>query len=271
MTRWSLYTFEKWSKQKLETQMRNLIAVLILGTVGPLYGQVEFTTSATNDGRTVISYKNSSTAGLTAFVAGWLVGQPDSSHSAPSLTCRDVFIEDNLQTISPGASHSLYVGGKGLTVSQAQILAAVFEDGSSFGDPAWVRLIQMRRGYYLGALDAGLSDLKAAAGIGVSREVFIQQLTSSQEAQIEATKTAPAEDASIMKLFNEPTVSVKDANLQVVAKDNWRSCIRAVYVPLIRTVSKSNEGTTSATIATLTNKLTSKRIRLLEAKLAPRL
>ncbi len=56
--------------------MRTIILAFILGSSTLAHGQLDVTLGSTNDGRTTISYKNTSTVRLTAFVTGWIATEP---------------------------------------------------------------------------------------------------------------------------------------------------------------------------------------------------
>jgi hypothetical protein len=255
--------------------MRFLNVLLVLASIESVSGQLTVSVGSTTDGGTALFYKNDSTVSLSAFVAGWTNIRVGSSHRSAALVFRDAYIEDSVVSLSPGQQRSLPVGGPGLTVSQAQILAAVFEDGSTFGDPAWVRILQMRRGYYLTALNAGIADLGTGASENLTPQLLAQLLTSSQSSQISAINTLGGGVTDMQQLFSEPTQALKDANLRVVAANNWRGCIRIVYTPLLKNISKppklpdGSQLPLSTLISDFTSHMSDKRVKLLIAKPIP--
>ena len=86
--------------------------------------------------------------------------------------------------IAPGAQTASPVGpiaiGQRVAVWGVELRAAVFDDGSAFGDPVWVSRIRDRRVIALEELDAQVSILngaatKAAAGT-ITRDSLVEQL-----------------------------------------------------------------------------------------------
>ena len=97
--------------------------------------------------------------------------------------------------IGPGKQTSLPIGsghapGEQVVNSPVEFKAAVFDDGSSFGDPAWVVRIRDRRVIVIETFDSQIAFLraaqaKAAAG-GVARESLAAQLDERKAAQVKA-------------------------------------------------------------------------------------
>jgi len=139
------------------------------------------------DGRRNMVVSNHSTKTVTA----WAFQYAYRAGSGPEKEFdgfQDSVLVFSEKPIAPGAQGILPLGpGAGVSVWNAELRAAVFDDGSAFGDPAWVSRIRDRRLVALDALDAQLSLLTSAAakvaGAAVTRESLADQLQSEMAAR----------------------------------------------------------------------------------------
>ena len=143
-----------------------------------LTSSAQITTSITSnsDGRLCVTITNHSKATLTAYFASWAAQDQRPGHMA--FQYHDSLI---------GAYHPIPPGGTGILTAETippEIRAAVFDDGSTYGDPDWVRMILSRRGQWLAATEAALKDLETAIARNTPQAEMAQQLTVSRDAQI---------------------------------------------------------------------------------------
>ena len=111
------------------------------------------------------------------------VARPD--HTAMGVRSSDsiTFPEDNLKNpqILARDTHRVIMG----TPTRVDFKAAVFSDGSVFGDPEWVkRIIQNRRQIYQDTVTA-LQKLRAAQKAGTPREQLVQEFRELERQETE--------------------------------------------------------------------------------------
>lgn len=94
------------------------------------------------------------------------------------------------RAIAPGEVRSMPAGpeSRQTVISTADFRAAVFDDGSAFGDPAWVARIRDRRLLVIQMLDAQIAELMAASakvsGGGVTIDAVADQLRADESARM---------------------------------------------------------------------------------------
>ncbi len=98
------------------------------------------------------------------------------------------------QKIMPGNTHrQLYgpvepMGNLGGT--RVEFKAAIFQDGSVFGDPAWAqRIVDNRKTLYEGT-HKSIQELQAARQLGETREQIIERFKALEEAAEKAAQTS---------------------------------------------------------------------------------
>ncbi len=127
------------------------------------------------------------TVPITAWVAITETDLPAErpNHTAMGLRSSDsiIFPEDNLKNpqILARDTHRVIMG----TPTRVEFKAAVFSDGSVFGDPEWFkRIIQNRRQIYQDTV-AALQKLRAAQKAGTPREQLVQEFRELERQETE--------------------------------------------------------------------------------------
>jgi hypothetical protein len=124
---------------------------------------------------TELAITNKSRTPITAWVATTETDVPGAPHHPPAMGIRssDSVPRDNPNDsqILPRDTHRVILGNK----TRVDFKAAVFSDGSVFGDPEWVkRIIQNRRQIYQ-ATAIALRKLRAAKEAGTPREQLVRE------------------------------------------------------------------------------------------------
>ena len=149
---------------------------------------------------TELAITNKWTVPMTAWVAITETDLPEARHTAMGVRssdsvagCGDVL---NNPQILARDTHRVIMG----TPTRVDFKAAVFSDGSVFGDPEWVkRIIQNRRQIYQDTVTA-VQKLRAAQKAGTPREQLIQEfreLERQEEEQETQSRRAVAGPASL--------------------------------------------------------------------------
>jgi hypothetical protein len=154
---------------------------------GELITGLERCTSASGIGLgvspcTELAITNKSGAAITAWVAlvgsNRILGGVVSGESLPGAPS---------QLISPGATYREAVPG----ATQGELKAAVFADGSVFGEPTWIeRIVQNRREFYQDTIIA-LQKLTEAKGAGTPREQLQQEFRNLQQQETKHEIASP--------------------------------------------------------------------------------
>jgi hypothetical protein len=150
---------------------------------------------------TELAITNKWTVPMTAWVAITETDLPEARHTAVGVRSSDTVAscDDNLNNpqILARDTHRVIMG----TPTRVDFKAAVFSDGSVFGDPEWVkRIIQNRRQIYQDTVTA-LQKLRAAQKAGTPREQLVQEfreLERQEEQQKTQSRRAVAGPASLM-------------------------------------------------------------------------
>jgi hypothetical protein len=126
---------------------------------------------------TELAITNNSRMPITAWVATRMTESPRPTRRAveTGIRAEDAVLfggdSRNNREILPRDTHRVLMGNP----TRVDFRAAIFEDGSVFGEPEWVqRLVQNRRQVYQDAAEA-LQKLRAAQQEGMPREQIIQE------------------------------------------------------------------------------------------------
>jgi hypothetical protein len=134
--------------------------------------------------------------------------------------------------------------GAGTTISREGVNAAVFEDGTSFGDP---QAILQRRRAYIEAVDMGLQDLTAAT-VPKTASALAQQLKASWDqkrasaqalARADAAAANPGSLNTLGESFQESTRVIQATNMKIFAGEDRVECLKQVYNYLIVNLNKA--------------------------------
>jgi hypothetical protein len=184
-----------------------------------LHAQITITTSSNSDGRLRVTLTNHAKAPLTAYFATYAAQDQRPGHIV--LRYIDSLIEVN-QPVPADGSISFNV-----EVTPPEIHAALFEDGTTWGDPDYVRLLLERRGFQLAAIEAGLSDVQKGGS-----------LQDSLNQRLARAPALPVPGAAIQQIFHESDAAMKAANLRTLEANEIRGSLRIVYHLLIRNAEK---------------------------------
>jgi hypothetical protein len=185
------------------------------------------------DGRSQVTITSTSGVPLEAFVATWITPEPSGGHRT-ALTYNDALFQFGVKRVPPGVPIPFIVGGAD---TQIQVQAAIFQDGSTYGDPQWIEGLRKRRVYYLQALDAFLAELRAASPT-TSQVGLVQQLSETRDRLIAATKNTTIQSP------NSETPNFSDMFLR-----NAFGSIRLVYTFLVRNITKPPTQSNGAAMA----------------------
>ncbi|HWB87305.1 MAG TPA: hypothetical protein VG675_24395 [Bryobacteraceae bacterium] len=96
------------------------------------------------------------------------------------------------KVIPPGATQTLReITRKDIGPPVLQFRAAIFEDGTTYGDPEWVQVFLQGRSVFLQALNSGLADLQKATADNMTRDALLQKLTASQNTLVSSVRFTP--------------------------------------------------------------------------------
>lgn len=114
--------------------------------------------------------------------------------------------------LMPNDTRTVNVGGTepGSTKTKVEVgfEAALFDDGSAFGDPSWSnRLVQQRKYLYVHIQEA-IELLDGAKPKGTSREDLINQMQSIKKTKLNSAET-PEEQRAIRKVYEEAAVNLQ--------------------------------------------------------------
>jgi hypothetical protein len=195
------------------------------------FGQIQIDAQANvilPDGRRNLVVFNHTTKTITA----WACQYTSRVGLGPEVVddgFHDSVLFGNQKPIGPGAQATVAVGPLSLDepvfVRSVVFHAAVFADGSTFGDPVWAARIQRRRMSAMEALDAELATLIAlaprATGGAITREALVGQLRS------EMIERRDRESDQDLRGLIEALHSTVAANLAAVDKPFGESIDRA--------------------------------------------
>ncbi len=229
--------------------MRSMIVLSLLFVSSPLL-RSQLTVSRPEvgpDGRTKLSLENDSTQPLTAYVLTWNVPRPTGSGHASLISYRDSLIEDNVQPLLPSTTGTVKLGSA--QTDQPQIAAAVYEDGSIYGDSDWTKMIVNRRRLYAVELGGVIKILNSLPSQTASQGNLI--VTTLKESMNSELSSIPGETSGVEQLFSEPTQAVKARNLEIISLSDRREAVRIAFLAPIKhfTKSASNPDTSTASLA----------------------
>ena len=237
---------------------------LLLAGVTALSAQpmARLTIAATPDGKGVMAkVHNDSAVPITAFLVSGLSGW----HTEDAVTDTQFPYKE----IPPGRD-----GGAGSPGSpdeaHIQLRAALFADGSSFGDPDWADCLINGRRDALREVDAATADL--TAGTGLPLQQLIAALTAAQSREqvpAKAAVLANGQEAARLSpdgspdLFRETSPAQKKANSLRVQADIWSNHIVYCYGYLISALKKlppdASPADVAARVSTLAQSLNDER------------
>jgi hypothetical protein len=147
------------------------------------------------DGRRNLVVANHSNKTITAFAyhVTFLVGSDperawDEFQDNVLLPGERAVLPGEVLSMPAGIQFHSALEQKKTIVSTADFRAAVFDDGSAFGDPAWVARIRDRRLLVIQMLDAQIAALRAAsakvAGGGVTIDALADQFRTDEAARM---------------------------------------------------------------------------------------
>ena len=175
--------------------MKTLVVVLSLTVCCTLLANAQLTPSvvtATNelaDGRVALTVRNISQMPIRACLV-----TDEHVNERGQIIAKGFHYYDSVtdprtaNPILPGQEKSFTYGGRGGTPPVVKVVAAIYEDGTSYGDQDGVKLILERRKYILQVIEEALSILEAASRQHAEREQLIERFKVFGE---EHTKTAP--------------------------------------------------------------------------------
>ena len=108
--------------------------------------------------------------------------------------------------------------GKQMDVSFGRIIAALFADGSIWGDKEWAKLFKLRRQYQFEVLGDAIADLEAAVRL---HDPDLAKTLNAVRKKRKSLATDLAARSGTQDLFEEKTAQQKAANIQQLANE-WR-------------------------------------------------
>jgi hypothetical protein len=221
-----------------------LFVALAFGAVAAAYGQsaapITIALDQSDSARPGFKVKNTAAVTVTAFVASFdlpappgpkrvkLVGRKLYDAATEPLAAKP--IAPNQEVSSP-----LYFGKMGPR-PEVKLEAVLFADGTSWGDPAWIRRILLRRKYMEKSLKTSIAELADAAIRGAARDEVIGGFQSSLDSE-QAAAAGPDEQVCIRS-------------------------VRGVVLRNLRQVTQKPDGTQIPTKEVLLRQIDSLRIRL---------
>jgi hypothetical protein len=191
-----------------------------------------------SDGRATVTIQNNSEAALSGLAITLTCNiLPRSGSSRRALLAatreyRDSVIDPTWNSVPPNGRVTIITGAQGALNTIVQFRAGVFSDGSSFGDPDWVRMIVNRRSYTLRAIESALSALQGPIeGRSIEGRVRAAQSALGQPV------TTGSHGA---QLFRERDLVTKRANLALVARYDRIDCMDQIFRPILRNSSSSS-------------------------------
>jgi len=168
-----------------------VIAGVVLGLGGywgvsalaqTLQQPVTTTTVVLNDGRTQLTIHNRSSVPMTAYAVDAV--EPFARGTQHQNWINDSTLARSLAPISPGSDVSLIVAQAG-DHPLVTFHAALFQDGSIYGETDWIQRLQNRRAYMTQALALAISDMQALAPTAESPADLAAKLDKQQQARID--------------------------------------------------------------------------------------
>jgi len=227
------------------------IALVSIAASLTALAQVSATVVPGSSGRSRIVVTNQSDIPLEAYEVTWVAPRgPHFSNTATSVS----YVDNAFQmSAKPAERASISIGGDADTT--VQVRAAIFKDGSTFGDSEWVAILMKRREQYDASLDAFLRELRAAANESLTREELVTRL---EALRISLLATLPAATATITEL-NLPSLT---AAAQREAVEMVSGLVIASFkkLPVIRRGASVKTQSYRETLASTTQMLKDRRI-----------
>jgi hypothetical protein len=183
-------------------------------------------------------------------VTAWIVGV---KFKKPGLLAGGYTFSDSLTShvreISPG-------GGSRVSPSHSgdpndfdfRLVAAVFADGSTFGDPQWARALILRRKKAYQIFEGLLSDLSAIRDMSsaaemrqyldTTRQRHLSEATTNRNAS-NATANLRTTDGSSRDIFEEKTSELKVANARTAADNEGVNLVSSYYNQVLAVIDDS--------------------------------
>ena len=143
-----------------------------------------------SNGRVRLIVKNQYSKPVTALLAVGKRQMINGSGADSSLRFFDCVINNHYQEVAPGAAYTFTFFGPRPAPDQVhaevQLKAALFADGSAWGDPQWVAKLQHRREVNLAYLHAALALLNAGQQEGADRTAIVKEIRSEESAKLAA-------------------------------------------------------------------------------------
>jgi hypothetical protein len=146
------------------------------------------------DGRTQLTIHNSSGVWMTAYATE----TTDSEHKRSATWFQDSMLAGGVTTTAPGSDFNIIVAQPN-EHPLVTFHAALFQDGSTFGDSDWVQRLQNRRLYAAQAFALALADLSALAPSATSPADLAQRLKDQGQARVSALPAASTTAQAIDK------------------------------------------------------------------------
>ncbi|HWB83937.1 MAG TPA: hypothetical protein VG675_07335 [Bryobacteraceae bacterium] len=214
----------------LVQRLASLSAVGVLG----LFAQTVPATVSLNGNQ--LTVKNDSSSAMTALA--YTISQSDSPHHWARTVFRDAIVTSVEKVIPPGAERTfMEPGHEGPGTPILELKAAVFEDGTTFGDPQWIQVLLQRRVDFLRGLNSGLTDLQNAAGHNMSRDAILRELAASRDATVAAISFVPVAPNSPPPVAGSQEASAQRRLLSIANMD-CKERVRIVYFSLIGNITK---------------------------------
>jgi hypothetical protein len=135
----------------------------------------------TANGRLQLTLTNHAKAPITAYVYTTTF-QAAGARAVEGEFFRDSAFQAAERPIQPNQQVIRLVDAAGQTNVQCQFRAALFADGTAFGDASWAQRILLQRAYTAQALQWVRSDLTAASGLSRPASALLSALNSSRSA-----------------------------------------------------------------------------------------
>ena len=183
--------------------IRPLIFAVLLPLLRAQSPPVIATTATQPDGKVILTIRNHGASPLTAYFFkrfGWGV-LPDGGKGVrvTEIGYKDAALESATRPIPPnGQINSTFLNG------EVQFLAALWADGTSYGDPQWVSRLRDRRGLAQQHLDNAIAILQHALDSGTDTPTLVKQLQTSID-EITSTTVNP-EDVPLLRIYYQEAI-----------------------------------------------------------------